>query len=326
MEKKIYITDLKIDQKIEDGIFSLKEFEKKISRQNKTYLNVNLGDKTGEIRGKVWFESFVDVDQNAKVGDIVSVSGVIQEYADKPQIIISSLRVVKDIAPEDFLPVTERDRGDLLKDLQGEVENIKNPYLKKLILLFWENENNRDMYINYPAGEYVHHGYVGGLIEHVWEMSQLAKPYFKLYPQLNWDLFFTGLFFHDVGKLRDLEIVGAVIKRTTTGRLLDHIAEGVIIVDKLISKIPDFPDELRTEVLHLILSHQGEKEFGSPVVPQTLEAIVLHAVDVSSADMNQATKHIDKNLESGDEFTDYHKWLRRSLYQKKYQKSEENQI
>ena len=318
MNKKLSISDLNLDQKVDNEAFALMEFEKKISRQEKNYYNVRLGDKSGEIRGKIWAEKFVDIDENAKVGDIVVISGYVQEYNGKPQLIIHSMKVVLGIAPEEFLPVTSRDRGNMLSELEKEIANVKNPYLKTVIDRFWSDQSNKDRYIHFPAGEYVHHGYVGGLLEHVWEMLQLAKPFFVIYPQMNWDLFFTGLFFHDVGKLEDLDIVGAAIVRTNSGRLVDHIAEGVIIVDRIINQIPDFPEDLRNQLLHLILSHQGEKEFGSPVVPQTLEAIVLHCVDNNSADMNQATKHIEKEIESGGDFTEYHKWLKRSLYQKDY--------
>ena len=150
-------------------------------------------------------------------------------------------------------------------------------------------------------------------------MNKLSKPYFEIYPQLNRDLFFTGLFFHDIGKLEELDIVGATIVKTDEGNLIAHIGQGLLFLDRLINKnISSMPEKLRNKLFHLILSHQGSLEHGSPVPPQTLEALVLSIVDDSGAKMNQATKHIEKNLITGESFTDYHKQLGTSFYQKDY--------
>ena len=319
MKKTINITDLTIDQKIIDECFALNEFEKKISRQDKPYYNIVLSDKTGEIRGKLWSEGAEISDLNVNIGDIVCLSGTIQEYNGKPQIIVEKMIPCKDIAPEEFLPITSRDRSEMTATISDAIDATANPYLKKLLLAFWQDNNYKDRYVNFPAGEYVHHGYVGGLLEHVWEMWQLSQPYLQIYKVLDRDLFFTGLFFHDVGKIEELDIVGATIIRTTSGRLVAHIGQGLMILDRLITNsVPDMPQDLREKLYHMILSHQGELEMGSPIKPQTLEALVLSLVDKCGADMNQATKHIEKNINTGQEFTDYHKWLGRSFYQKDY--------
>ncbi len=318
MQKKNNITDLQLDQKLIDEPFALLELEKKLSKQQKPYFNIELGDKTGRIRAKAWTEAIPNIDTNAKNGDIVAITGKVQEYAGKPQIIVEKLEVVDDIAPEEFLVVTTRDRDQMMSDLSSEISKTKNPHLKKLLELFWNNDEYRDKFVNFPAAEYVHHGYVGGLIEHVWEMNELSKPYLKLYPNLDRDLLFTGIFFHDVGKLNELDIVGATIIRTNSGRLVAHIGQGLLFVDKLISQIPDFPEDLKNKVYHMILSHQGSLEHGSPVVPQLIESLVLSQIDDASASMNQAVKHIEKEYQTGNDFTDYHKWLKRSFYQKDY--------
>ena len=324
MSKEVSIIDLKIDQKIESVAFALKELEQKVSRVGKPYYNVLLGDKTGELRGKVWTENLDKCDKNANVGSIVLVSGTIQEFAGKPQIIIDSLEIATGMAPEEFLPVTSRDRSEMRSELEERMQKIQNPHLKALVDKFWSDENNRDKFLNFPAGEYVHHGYVGGLLEHVWEMYRLSLPFFEIHPNLDSDLFFTGLLFHDIGKLEELDIVGAAIIRTTSGRLVAHIGQGLVFVDRLVQEIPDFPEDLRDKLYHMILSHQGALEHGSPILPQTLEALILSFVDANSADMNQATKHIEKDLETGEDFTGYHKWLGRSFYMKDRLNSEDS--
>ena len=314
MAKTVTISELRVDQRLQDEAFSLKEFEKKVSRQVKYYYNILLGDKTGEIRGKLWSENVDSSLVSLKPGEIVSITGYIQEYAGKPQIIAEKISVVTNMAPEEFLPVTSRDRSKMREDLELAISAVSNPNLKQIIDLFWNNDANRDSYLNFPAGMYVHHGYVGGLLEHVWEMWQLSQPFLNIYANLDKDLYFTGLFFHDVGKLEELNIVGATIVMTKEGSLNGHIAQGVLKVKSLIDQVSDFPADLKSKLFHLILSHQGHLEFGSPVKPMMIEALVLSMVDSNSADMNQATKHIEKQADTDDDFTDYHKQLGRSLY------------
>lgn len=318
MQKTLSVSDLKLDQKISDVPFALKEFELKSSQQGKPYYNVLLGDKTGEIRAKVFSEEISNCDTSVKPGQIVAVTGKVTEYLGKPQFVVERMRCINDMAPEEFLPVTSRDRSQMMEGLMSEIQNVKNPHLKALLESFWGNQSNKDLFFNYPAAEMVHHAYIGGLLEHTWEMYNLAKPYTKLYPQLDWEVLFTGLIFHDIGKLEELEIAGATLARSTAGKLVAHISQGLLMVDRVIEKMPDFPTELRNKLYHLILSHQGKLEFGSPVQPQTLEAMILNYVDISSAELNQAIKHIERNLMTGEEFTDRHKWLERGLYQKDF--------
>lgn len=318
MQKTLSIADLKLNQKISQVPFALKELELKTSQQNKPYYNALLGDKTGEIRARIFPEAFSSIDSKAVVGQIVVVDGLVNEYLGKAQMVIESMQVADGMAPEEFLPVTDRDRSEMMQDLMDEIEKIKEPNLKALLETFWKDQTNKDLFYNYPAAEMVHHAYIGGLLEHTWEMYILSKTYVKLYPQLDWDLLFTGTIFHDIGKIEELEIVGATLGRSTSGKLIAHIGQGLLMIDRIIEKMPDFPVELRNKLYHLILSHQGKLEYGSPIQPQTLEALILSFVDANSAEMNQATKHIERNLFTGEEFTERHKWLGRGFYQKDY--------
>src|SRR3990167_6951775 len=257
MAKTVTISELRVDQRLQDEAFSLKEFEKKISRQGKYYYNLLLGDKTGEIRGKLWSENVDSSLVSLTPGEIVSITGYLQEYAGKPQIIAEKISVVTNMAPEEFLPVTSRDRTKMRDDLESAMISVSNPHLKQILDLFWNNDANRDSYLNFPAGMYVHHGYVGGLLEHVWEMWQLSQPYLKIYHKIDRDLYFTGLFLHDVGKLEELDIVGASIVMTKEGNLLGHISQGVLTIQKQIDEISNFPEDIKHKLFHMILSHQG---------------------------------------------------------------------
>lgn len=314
MEKsKIYVKDLVLDQRITSTAFSLKEFEEKVSRQNKKYYNVKLGDKTGEIRGKVWTECMDNCAKNLNIGDIVLVSGIVQEYAGNPQIIIESIIIANDYPKDEFLETTSRDRSEMIKYLEESVNLISNKYLKELITQIWKDEY-KDKFVNYPAAEYVHHGYVGGLLEHLWEMLHLASSYYDIYPEVDKDMVILGIICHDIGKLEELEFSGAVIVRNRPGKLLSHITQGVILINGFIDKIKDFPQELKEKLLHIIVSHHGSLEFGSPVVPLTLEAMVVYCVDKCSTDMHIAREMIKKDPSSVNNFTDYNKWLKRSMY------------
>ncbi len=321
MQKTLSVADLKTDQKISQVPFALKELELKTSQQNRPYYNVLLADKTGEVRARIFPENFSAVDTNAKAGQIVVINGSVGEYLGKLQIVIESMQIATGMAPEEFLPITSRNRSEMMEDLMNEIQKVQNPHLKTLLEAFWQNQANRDMFSNYPAAEMVHHAYIGGLLEHTWEMYVLSKPFIKLYPQLDWDLLFTGLILHDIGKLEELEIVGATIIRNTAGKLIAHISQGLLMVDRIVSGLPEFPLDLKNKLYHLILSHQGKLEFGSPIQPQTLEAMVLSFVDINSAELNQAAKHIERNLFTGEEFTERHKWLGRGFYQKDFLKS-----
>lgn len=312
-KKSIYINDIAYGMNLVDEPFVLQEFDVKTSKQGKEYYNILLSDRTGDIRGKVWSEQMSNCDRDLKVGDIVTVVGTVQEYAEKPQIIIESMVKAIEFPVEEFLPVTGRDRSLMISDLDTAINQLGNPHLKDLMMSIWGNPDLKDMFTNYPAAEKIHHGYVGGLLEHVWEMWQLAQPFLRLYKGLDRDLFFAGLFLHDIGKLEELEIQGATIIRTTPGRLVAHIGQGLLMVDRLVQNLEGFPVDLRDKLYHLILSHQGELEFGSPIKPQMLEGLVLNMVDMNSADMNQATKHMENDKTPGD-FTEYHKWLKRSLF------------
>lgn len=316
-KKEVFVKDVRIDQKVYNEPFSLRELEVKASRAGKTYYNIKLGDKTGEIRGKVWTENMSNVDSNLSIGDIVYVTGQIQEFNSNVQIIADSIRLAKDFPADEFLETTKRDRSNMASDLDDAFNNISNPYLKELALTVWNGEL-KDRMMNYPAGEYVHHGYVGGFLEHIWEMWQLAKSYINIYEKLDKDLVLVGILVHDIGKMEELEITGTSIERTFEGKLIAHLSMGLIYVEKLISKIENFPEILRAKVLHIIISHNGSVEFGSPVKIQTLEAYVVWLVDKSSADMNMATGQITKDLGISGLFSGYNKWLGTSMYQGDY--------
>ena len=241
----IQINELEIGKKIESCFYVLKEFEMKISRQDKPYYNVKLGDKTGEIRGKMFNLPANIKESDLRVGDIVVVDGMVQEYAGAPQLMVNDIAKASTAAPEDFLPVTSRDRATMIEAIEHEIDITTNPHLKSLLQNFWNNKEYKDKMVHFPAAEYVHHAYVGGLLEHVYEMNEMVKPFYKLYPNLDRDLLFTGLFFHDVGKLEELDIVGATIVRTAPGKLIAHIGQGLLLVDRLINEMHEFPELLK---------------------------------------------------------------------------------
>lgn len=312
MNKNVYVRDIILGQKLVDEPFSLRELEEKLSRQGKKYYNVVFGDKTGEVRGKVWTENIPKIEKGLKIGDIVYVTGEVQEYNAKPQLIAEKLTKALDFPPDEFLEVTSRDRKQMSEDLSIAIDGISNLHLKELATKIFKSEL-RDKIVNYPAAEYVHHGYVGGLLEHLWEMQQISKGFREIY-KIDYDLLLVGILTHDIGKIEEYEFTGTAIVRTTDGMLIGHLNQGILIVDNLIKQIKDFPPDLRVKVLHMIISHNGSKELGSPMPPHTLEGLALFLLDKSSADMNMAVKDIERGLETGSDFTEYNRWLKSSMY------------
>jgi 3'-5' exoribonuclease len=313
MKKSVFIKGISLGQKLNSEPFALREFEEKISRQGKKYLNIKFADKTGEVRGKVWTENLKNCEEDLKVGDIVFVSGEVQEYNEKLQIMAEKLVKAKDFPLDEFLETTTRNRDLMIDDLNDAIENITNPSLQELAKKIFSG-SNKDKLVNYPGGEYVHHGYVGGLLEHIWEMHRVSKGFAEIYPKIDDDLLLIGILTHDIGKIEEYEFTGTAIVRTKEGKLIGHLTQGVLLVEAIIKQIKGFPEELKLKVLHLIISHNGSKEAGSPVMPQTLEGLALFLLDKSSADMNMAIKQIERGADSASDFTDYNKWLKSSMY------------
>ena len=299
--KQIYIENLEQGNLLNEEQFVVKNVYQGKTVQGKNYIDLILSDRTGEVAGKIW-ELNIDNCAEVKVGDIVAVSGKIESFREKPQINITFLQKADDFKLDDFLPKTEKDIDELWEIVSKQMKTIKNKHLKELLSSLFSDKKFVEQYKNSPAAEKIHHAYLGGLLEHVVEMLNLNETITADYPNLDKDLMIAGIILHDIGKLDELN-VNHTIFRTTEGNLLSHITLGALRIDKAIAEINDFPMKLRNLLLHLLISHHGKLEFGSPVKPMTREAIALTYIDNLSAKINTVENVIAEADDKAGDFS-----------------------
>ena len=307
--KDIYIGDLMgFDEgKLFDSFFLVLAKQQRTTKQNKAYLSLTLGDKTGQIEARVWELGDPRIAKVFERGEIVKVRGSVSRYDERAQLKVDQLRIA--LAGEadkmDMLPATTRDVGELWAALEAVVASIANPDLKRLLAALLADAALAQSFREAPAARQLHHAWLGGLLEHVVSLLGLANRVAAHYPMLNRDLLLTGVILHDIGKIRELSWETG-FEYTVEGVLLGHIQMGVELVEKTIAGLPGFPDRLRTLVVHMILSHHGKLEFGSPKLPMIPEAVVLNFVDDLDAKMQAMASEFEKSAREGrapDEMT-----------------------
>lgn len=307
--KDIYIADLAAfdEGKPFDSFFLVLAKQQRTTKTNKPYLSLILGDKTGQIEGRVWDPGDPRIVKEFERGDIVKVRGCFSRFDERAQVKVDQLR--KAAAGEadkmDMLPATTKDVGELWAQLGATVESVTNPDLKRLLKKLIDDPRLAQAYREAPAARQLHHAWLGGLLEHVISLLALADRVAAHYSMLDRDLLVTGVILHDIGKIRELEWESG-FDYTVEGILLGHIQMGVDLVEKTIAELPGFPDRLRTLVLHMILSHHGKLEFGSPKLPMIPEALVLNFVDDLDAKMQAMASEFEKCAREGrapDELT-----------------------
>jgi 3'-5' exoribonuclease len=292
-------------------------------RTGKSWLELGLVDRTGSISGKMW-ENFEAILKTFECDDVVRIRARVKIYNAQKELTIEQVTSIPEREYElaDYLAHTRFDVEKLYADLRATVAAMKNPWLKRLLEGFVDDPAIAPRLKRAPAAMTMHHAFVGGLLEHIVGLIGLAKAVVAHYPELDGDLLLSGVVLHDIGKLDELSY-GRGISYTTEGRLLGHISIGARQVREKIAAIPGFPRELATLVEHLILSHHGSLEFGSPSLPQTREAIALHFLD----DMDSKMAAMRSSLESPgghDDWTDRNAALRREILRtEKYLNSDE---
>jgi len=276
--KTPFVTDLNSEQSI-TTFFLVREKEIRNTREGKPYLRLELGDRSGTIEARMW-ERFDVAVKDIGRDDFVKVSARVEIYRNKPQLALQQLRLAKpeEVDLADFLPHTKEDVGKLYAQLLEYAGSIGNPWLKKLVTGIISDPGIATKYKRAPAAKVMHHAYLGGLLEHVIGLCGLAKQIAAHYPELNVDLLLTAAILHDVGKLEELCYERA-IGYTVEGQLLGHIMMEFETVSKAMDAIDGFPANLKTVVQHLLISHHGQYEFGSPKLPVIREAMAFHYMD-----------------------------------------------
>jgi len=314
MGKNIFIDQLEQGARV-DELFLVKSARLSETRAGKPYLVLTVMDRSGELSGPVW-ENALQIEKICSPGEIVRVGGMVQSYRDSLQLKIDSVQpVVKSTVDlGDYFPVSPRNREEMADELQILFRTVKNPYLKKLLNYFF---NKSDWWIRFqdaPAAKGIHHAYIGGLLEHSLSTSRVCHFLAEHYEGVDHSLLIAGALLHDIGKLEELQAADGVVEYTVRGRLKGHLVIGSEMVAEAAGRIKNFPQDLLEQLQHLILSHHGRHEFGSPSVPMTVEALLLSFADDLDAKMN-LTEQLRRKMNSVDlSWTDYQRTLERYLY------------
>ncbi|MBW1862391.1 MAG: CRISPR-associated endonuclease Cas3'' [Deltaproteobacteria bacterium] len=292
-----WINEIKEDDPVR-GLYLAKVKRMGLTRKGDPFLSITLADRTGVIEARVW-ERAEELSSLFSEGDILDVEGYACSYRDQIQFILSSLKASKDGAdPTLFLETTTRDVTEMMSSLRAILKETKDSYLKALVDSFLSDQHFTSLFKNAPAAKNFHHSYIGGLLEHTLSVCQMTKAVAEHYPELDSELLLTAAFLHDIGKVRELKF-DYHIDYTDEGRLLGHITLGVAMVDEKLAGVKNFPQELALRLKHLILSHHGQYEFGSPKRPKFLEAFALHLIDDMDAKMNGLGRFMVKDRHKG---------------------------
>jgi 3'-5' exoribonuclease len=303
-------SDLAPGQSVQ-GVFLVQSKEVRQKKTGEPYLSLVLMDRSGDVEAKMW-DNIADVVETFERDDFVRVRGQTVAYQGKTQLTVHSLQRIsdEDVDISDFLPVSRRDPEQMWRELNEFIGSISNPHLKALLQAIFSDREIADAYRRAPAAKGIHHAWIGGLLEHVLSMSALARFLASHYPGIDLDLLMAGVLLHDIGKIRELDYSRS-FSYSTEGGLIGHIQIGLrIVADHLPA---DFPPRLRNLLEHLILSHHGQLEFGSPKLPCFPEAMLLHLIDLTDSKMAAMQASLEKEKNSDSVWTGYNAALERSI-------------
>ena len=307
-----FIEALREGERIND-VYLCKYKQSAVTKNGKPYENVILQDKTGTIDAKIWEPNSMGID-DFDMMDYVAVVGDVSSFQGALQVSIKRVRKVREgeYDPANYLPVSEYDIEDMYKQLLTFVNGIKNPYLSKVAKHFFVDDVEFVKQFKFSsAAKSVHHGFVGGLLEHTLSVLKLCQFYVKQYPILNEDLLYTAALCHDIGKVYELSAF-PLNDYTDDGQLLGHIVMGCEMVGEQIRAIDGFPKKLGNELKHCILAHHGELEFGSPKKPALVEAVALNFADNTDAKM-ETMKEIFKAAGEQNDWLGYNRLLESNI-------------
>ena len=310
---KMFVSDIK-DRCQVDSVFLVKDKITAMAKNGKPYLTLRLMDKTGDVEAKVW-DNIDQIALSFDKDDFIAVRSKATVYLGKMQLVISDLKRVPDeeVALADFLPETERDIQEMVDELHSLVTSLSDANLRVLMGAFVDDPAFLAVYRTAPAAKGMHHVYLGGLLEHSLAVARLIDRIVPLYPGINRDLLITGALLHDVGKVREMSFTRS-FDYTDEGKLIGHITIGVEMIQEKIAAIAGFPRELGMLLKHMLLSHHGQYEYGSPKRPKTLEATILNYLDDLDSKINGIRTHIRKEPDNPSRWTSYHRLYDRYFY------------
>ena len=288
-----YIESLRPNMQI-DEVYLCKSKQSAMTKAGRPYENVTLQDKSGTLDAKIWDPDNPGIAEFEAM-DYVAVAGEVTQFQGRNQLNIRRARLAdeNEYDPKDYLPTSEKSVEAMYEQLLGYIDSVQNGYLKQLLDAFFRDETFRKEFQKHSAAKTIHHGFIGGLLEHTLSVTRFCDFMAGQYPVLNRDLLLTAAMFHDIGKVKELAAFPQN-DYTDEGQLIGHIVIGMEMVSDQIKKIPDFPVTMANELKHCILAHHGELEYGSPKKPALAEAVALSIADNADAKMETLTEAFAK--------------------------------
>ncbi|RLA91748.1 MAG: HD family phosphohydrolase [Deltaproteobacteria bacterium] len=310
---RIFINQIEENDRI-DAIFLVSSKNMGTTKAGSPFISLKLRDRTGEIDAKIWDDA-QNLNKIFNQGDFVRIRAKTVTYQNQLQLQINNINLVKkeDVNLEDFLPCTDKDIESMANELKEIASEIKEKHLKELVFLFLNDPIFFDKFCHAPAAKGLHHYFIGGLLEHTLSVVKLILLISKHYDFLDKDLLITGGILHDIGKIKELHYEKD-FDYTTEGRLIGHIFIGLNMIENKIKKIEGFPEDIAIQLKHLIISHHGMREFGSPKRPKTLEAILLHYIDDLDAKIEGIRSFIKENRNDDTGWTSFNKIFERFFF------------
>jgi len=303
-----WIKDIVEDETVND-CYLVKQKRLGTTRKGEPFISLTLADRTGEMEGRVW-EGAEQLSSLFHEGDVLEIEGHAGSYRGQIQITVSDLKVIKsEVDPSIFIESTSKDLSGMVVSLRTIMKGVKNIHLRTLNDRFLSDQQFISLFRNAPAAKNFHHSYLGGLLEHTLSVCRMARKVADHYPNLDSDLLLTAAFLHDIGKMKELKF-DLQIDYTDEGRLIGHIVLSAIMVDEKLREIKNFPQGLAIRLKHLILSHHGNYEFGSPKRPKFLEAFALNLIDDLDAKINGLGRFMERDRKEGV-WTDFNQLFER---------------
>jgi 3'-5' exoribonuclease len=311
--KQLYIENIKERDQINE-VFLVKDKVTAMAKNGKPYLTLKLMDRTGEVEGRLW-DRVDELSRLFNKNDFIHVQGKASVYLGKMQLVVQQLnRISEDeIDLGDFLPVSGRDPLAMRSELDSLLSSLSDPHIKALLCAFFDDPDFFSCYAKAPAAKGMHHVYLGGLLEHSLAVAALASDVAARYPDVNRDLLICGALLHDIGKVEELTYQRS-FDYSDEGKLLGHIVIGVQMIEDQVRKIADFPPQTSLMLKHLLLSHHGQYDYGSPKRPKFLEAVILNFLDDLDSKINGVLSHIAKEPQREGNWTGYHRLYDRYFY------------
>ncbi len=299
------VRDLK-DKDNVDSLFLVKEKNLGMGKNGRPFMSIVIGDQTGAIDGRVW-DRVDELNREFESGDVVRVKGLIQIFQGRKQLIVHRVEKPDQSTVEvaDYIPNSGKNVDDMYMELLTIVRSMKSEHLRQLALDVIEDPEIKPLFVQAPAAKTIHHAWRGGLLEHILSISKILEFLAAHYDFLNRDLLIFGGIFHDIGKVWELSYEGS-LGYTDKGRLLGHMLLACELVEKKASRILGFPEDLKDMCKHMILSHHGKLEYGSPKRPKFMEAMLVAMVDDLDSKMNTLQTFIESERNLGDKWSRYH--------------------